>query len=140
MLGNWVEYATGLNGESRSNPMYVIAIDEDEALLNFDGNEADPLVIEDKDLLGIPITKEILERNGIKLVEVGDNGIATPKRFLNRYEKWMIHTTWRDDFIWFDRIAKRWKLHGLNSISLDYVHELQNAYFFLTKKQLDIKP
>lgn len=139
MLGNWVEYATGLNKEKRSIPMYVTGIFSDTVYLNFDGNEGDVFEEEEKDLLGIPITKEILERNGIKLIEVGDNGIGTPKRLLNRYEKWMIHTTWRDDFIWFDRITKRWKLHGMNEILLDYVHELQNAYRILTKKELEVK-
>ena len=44
----------------------------------------------------IPLTPEILQANGIQLVEVGDNGISTPAKFRNRFEKWAIRTEWRD--------------------------------------------
>lgn len=120
MLGNWVEYATGLNNDKRSIPMYVRAIDEDEVLLSFDGNEADPFVIEDKDLLGIPITVELLEKFGFDMChdhiwKVGDTIL-----FQNR-----------DDL---DLNLDGQHIHGII-----FLHELQNAYFMLTRKHLEVK-
>lgn len=75
----------------------------------------------------IPLTTEILKANGIELIEVGDNGPATPKINFNRYEKWLIHTTWKDTFLWYDRRAKYWHLHNMNAVWIHHVHELQHA-------------
>lgn len=83
-----------------------------------------------RNLQPIPITPEILEKNGFALVEVGDNGPATPKKNYNRYERWECKTMWIDISIWFDRIIKKWCLHGLNSVNISYVHELQHAFKF----------
>ena len=79
------------------------------------------------DISEIPITPEILKRNGFILTEVGDNGIATPRKNINRYEKHECKTKWRDIIMWYDRITKKWCLHGINSIQLNYIHELQHA-------------
>lgn len=73
------------------------------------------------------ITPEILEANGITLLEVGDNGPATPKKHLNRYEKWFIHTTWKDTFLWYDRMADHWHLQDMSGARFHHVHELQHA-------------
>lgn len=75
----------------------------------------------------IPLTSEILEKNGIKLEGVGDNGISTPPKWRNRFEKWVLRTQWRDTFIWYDRTAKYWHLHDMGAAKLLYVHELQHA-------------
>lgn len=76
----------------------------------------------------IPITAEILEKNGIKLKEVGDNGISTPPEWRNRFEKWVLRTQWKDTFIWYDRTAKYWHLYdNMGAAKLLYVHELQHA-------------
>lgn len=90
------------------------------------------------ELRPIPITPEILEKNGFALVEVGDNGPATPKKNYKRYERWERKTMWRDITIWFDRITKKWCLHGLNSVNISYIHELQHAFEFCDKVDLDI--
>lgn len=60
MLGNLVEYAVG-DGK-RSIPMYVTAIFDDQAYLDFPGNEGDVWEIDEQYLLGIPITEELLEK------------------------------------------------------------------------------
>lgn len=73
----------------------------------------------------IPLTEEILEKNGIKLLEVGDNGVATPAKYRNRFERWRIHTRWKDTYLWYDRITKRWNLHDMNGAQFTYVHEFQ---------------
>ena len=75
----------------------------------------------------INITNAILEANGITLLEVGDNGPATPKKHLNRYEKWFIHTTWKDTFLWYDRMADHWHLQDMSGARFHHVHELQHA-------------
>lgn len=124
MLGNWVEYSTGLNGEKRSIPMYVRAIDEDEVLLSFDGNEADPFVIEDKELLGIPITEELLEKCGF-IKTPGSGGYTNDK----------VNAT---PFL-TDGTTVISSNCGLTIGGINFLHELQNAYFFLTKEHLEVK-
>lgn len=52
MLGNWVEYATGLRNDKRSIPMQVTGIFSDTVYLNFEGNEGDVFEVEEENLLG----------------------------------------------------------------------------------------
>lgn len=120
MLGNWVEYATGLNKDKRSIPMYVKAIFRDEVYLDFDGNEGDVWEEDAENLLGIPITEELLDKMGDKI----RNGLKCG-----------------DVIIRFSRgKATVRPIVGFGEITgLRYLHELQNAYFMLTKKHLDIK-
>lgn len=75
----------------------------------------------------IPLTDEILRKNGINCVEVGDNGAETPPKNRNRYEKWLIHTTFRDTYLWYDRLADYWHLQNMNEVWINDVHELQHA-------------
>ena len=75
----------------------------------------------------IPLTAEILKKNDIVLLEVGDNGPATPPAHRNRYEKWFIHTTWSDTHLWYDRHTERWHLRDMGAARFRHVHELQLA-------------
>lgn len=75
----------------------------------------------------IPLTHEIIKANGFDLAEVGDNGIGTPRKLFNRYEKHECKTQWFDIIVWYDRMTKKWSLHGVNSVPLEYVHQLQHA-------------
>lgn len=75
----------------------------------------------------IPLTAEILKKNDIRLLEVGDNGVATPAKNRNRYEKWQIHTQWKDTYLWYDRLTKRWNLYDMNGAQFTFVHEFQHA-------------
>ena len=88
--------------------------------------ESDVFICEEN-CLPIPLTDEILRKNGIELVEVGDNGISTPPKNRNRYEKWFIHTTFRDTYLWRDRLADYWHLQDMNAFWINNVHELQHA-------------
>lgn len=80
-----------------------------------------------KNIDPIPLTPEILEKNEIELLEVGDNGVATPAKYRNRYEKWQIHTKWKDTYLWYDRTTKRWNLYDMNGAQFAFVHEFQHA-------------
>lgn len=57
MLGDWV-----LAGAKTQFPMYVVGIFDDVVYLTFEGNEGD--VWEEKDMLPLPLTEEILLKNG----------------------------------------------------------------------------
>ena len=105
-------------------PVRIIAIYEDNVDWKFRNTEG---VISVNGIKPIPITAKILEANGITLLEVGDNGPATPEKHLNRYEKWFIHTTWKDTFLWYDRMADHWHLQDMSGARFHHVHELQHA-------------
>ena len=111
MFGDWVNLSKGNWSENRQVGLVDIEMIAESVYL------AKP----------IPITPEILEKNGIKLEEVGDNGISTPPTWRNRFEKWVLRTQWKDTFIWYDRTAKYWHLHDMGAAKLLYVHELQHA-------------
>lgn len=59
MLGNWV-----LAGKNAKFPMQVVSIFEDEVYLDFEGNEGDCFEEKEEDMLPIPLTEEILLKNG----------------------------------------------------------------------------
>ena len=81
-----------------------------------------------EDVLPIPLTKEIMEKNGFTIVDVGDNGPSTPPKNRNRFEKWFCQTTWQDIYVWYDRLMKNWCLHGINQVHFNSVHMLQHTF------------
>ena len=62
MLGDWVCYRIGK--DKVSMPMQVCFISESAVYLTFEGNEDDPLIITEDELMPIPLTAEILQKNG----------------------------------------------------------------------------
>lgn len=122
MIGDWVK----VTNSDEVSFCIVCGIDRDNVLVVKPGKSiAYPYA--EECLEPIPLTAEILEKNGIKLLEVGDNALATPAKHKNRFEKWEIHTPWKDTYLWFDRQAKYWHLHNMGAARLYYVHELQHA-------------
>lgn len=118
MLGNWVTYL--------GTPMYVTGIFSDTVYLNFEGNEGDVFEIEEESLMGIPITEELLEKCGFKefrrrggFVAYSDNGYEYGNKLVLDHGDY--------------------SLVGIN-YGLHFLHELQNAYYMLTKKELEICP
>ena len=83
-----------------------------------------------EDIEPIPLTAEILEKNGFECIEVGDKGPATPKQNYMRYEHWRGETTWGRRDLFYDRMTKRWRFGGMNEYRLDSVHKLQHAIRF----------
>jgi hypothetical protein len=59
MLGNWV-----LAGKNAKFPMRVVGVFDDVAYLDFEGNESDMWEEEEEDMFPIPLTEEILLKNG----------------------------------------------------------------------------
>lgn len=124
MLGNWVEYATGLNGEKRSIPMQVTGIFSDTVYLNFEGNEGDVWEEKEENLLGIPITEELLEKCGFHYKKMrGIRGTT----YTNEYSMAVV----------FDGTVSLCSPFGFIDC-IEFLHELQNAYFMLTKKHLEV--
>lgn len=80
MLGNWVEYATGIKKDKLSIPMQVTGIFADTVYLDFEGNEGDVFEEEGKNLLGIPITEELV-------LQIGFDKDNLPTYFAERYIK-----------------------------------------------------
>lgn len=64
MLGNWV-----YESERSKFPMKVVNIDTNTVYLDFDGNEGDVFDGKDSDICSIPLTEEILLKNGFKREE-----------------------------------------------------------------------
>lgn len=123
MIGDWVTFRDDPN-----IPIKIWGINEDGTAFAFIDKDRplDEIAIDDE-IIGIPLTSEILEKNEIKLLEVGDNGAATPAKDRNRFEKWEIHTQWKDTYLWYDRQAKYWHLSNMGAARLHFVHDLQHA-------------
>lgn len=66
MLGNWV-----LSGAKTQFPMYVTGIFDDVAYLDFEGNEGDVWEEKEEDMFPVPLTEEILLKNGFVLESDG---------------------------------------------------------------------
>lgn len=134
MLGNYVVCRVGgKESEKRSIPMKVVALFDDCAYLDFDGNDGDVLEEYDKDLFGIEITEELLEKCGLKriirfgLVAYND---GTPQD-----EQGKLNAIYNGT-----EIGKGWFIsNGDCAISVTYLHQLQNAYHLLTGKDLEVK-
>lgn len=107
MIGDWVQVPSELNRYK----VVRTTLDMDEAVL----------------YRPVPLTHEIIKSNGFELFEVGDSGLGTPRKNINRYEEWICNTKWRDVIVWYDRLTKDWCLHGINSVKVKHVHELQHA-------------
>ena len=109
------------------NDLFYLVEPEDghKAVINIHSCDFEEIIL--KVIEPIPITHEIIENNGFCCIAVGDNGPATPKQHFNRYEKWICKTKWIDIIVWYDRFTKKWSLDGVNSVPLEYVHQLQHA-------------
>ncbi len=122
MLGNWVEFATGLHNDKRSIPMQVTGIFSDTVYLDFEGNEGDVFEEEEENLLGIPITEEVLQRSNLDKI--------APRAWKNEALVYSYEENGKT--IW--SVSR-----GNMLVCVDYLHQLQNAYFMLTGKQLKVE-
>lgn len=125
-VGSWV-----YDGDKTQFPMYVCSVMHDGYVtLDFKGNEGMPWDSNAKDLEGIPLTEELLEKIGFYRNELWwrkqDKGYAVDVSVGLAYvqiEKWSD-----------SRIHSRCTCHGVR-----FVHELQNLFWNITKQQLKVK-
>lgn len=119
MIGNWVEYEVYPN--KRAGRQYVVGISGNEVFLECAANRGKyPDIVKYENIFGIPITEELLDKMGDKI----RNGLKCGDAII-RFSK--------------GKATVR-PIVGFGEITgLRYLHELQNAYFMLTKKQLEIR-
>lgn len=108
-----------------SIPMQVTGIFADTVYLDFEGNEGDVFEEEEKNLIGIPITEELV-------LQIGFDKDNLPTYFAERYIKDGVRLqicNGEGRLVYPDG-----ELCGIR-----YLHQLQNAYFMLTGKQLKVQ-
>ena len=137
-IGNWV-----YDGERTQFPMCVQVIGEDYVYLNFTENESDPWESEPKDLFGIPLTEELLEKMGFK--ESYAEGVKFHSLFFKVNDKKHLHLSIRLDKQRADISEITQKNFPEAEVKLRshienmrFLHELQNFLFLTTKQQLKV--
>lgn len=83
---------------------------------------------------GISLSSAFLQAQGFECVEVGDNGPATPKSNINRYEKWCCQTEWVTLDVFFDRITNRFSMDG---VVMPSVHDFQHVLWDKHKMEVE---
>lgn len=137
-IGNYVYY-----GDKTQFPMYVQTIGEDYVYLDFEGNEGDLWESEPKDLFGIPLTEELLEKMGFK--ESYAEGVKFHSLFFKVNDKKHLHLSIRLDKQRAD-ISEVTQKNFPNAevrlrshiVDMKFLHELQNFVFLTTKQQLKV--
>lgn len=96
--------------------LFQSLISQDTVYLDFEGNEADPWEVEVRDLLGIPVTEEILLKNGF-VKDDEFEGVYNYDYFyvLKEENRWWMDTNMTKPF------SSQLVLQDL------YVHQLQEA-------------
>ena len=135
-LGNWL-----YESDKSKFPMQVEGIGKDWIYLNFEGNDGDVFENTDKEIYPIPLNKELLENIGFK------------------YSSDHVYEYKEDENILFDE-PNDWndtkdyptQIVGVNGnyftgyvpygetiIRCLYLHQLQNFFYCITGKELEIK-
>ena len=118
-IGNWV-----YDSKYTQYPMQVVLIGSDYVYLDFEGNEGDVWECDCKEIVPIPLTEELIEKQGwYKFDSYYNNGEI---KICKNEDWWHLYIS---DVIHRNIIA----------VDVKYLHELQNAYFIATKKELEIK-
>ena len=102
-IGDWIQDKNGFQWQ-------ITGVGDDYAYATFEDNEGDPWEFDNKEDQpeGIPITPEILEKNGW---------------WFNTEDKWLHYEV---DFI-IEKWNGRFQCYDINQIKLDSVHQLQHA-------------
>lgn len=100
-------------------------------ILHYTGTTEFDIYVADDMPIDCLITGKILEENGFKLEEVGDNGIATPSNYRYRFEKWVFHSGEYKCVLFYDRYAKYYHIQGLEAAHLHTTAQLQRALYLI---------
>ena len=121
-IGNWV-----CDGEHTQFPMYIRTIAEDYAFLDFVGNESDLWEVDIKDIHGIPLTGETLEKIGFTFKDgLWRNQLGVKVK----PEAGFVHIENKD--------AEHWLYGTCNCKDIWYLHQLQNLIKIITKAELRV--
>ena len=135
-VGNWV-----YDGERTQFPMFIRAIGEDYVYLDFEGNEGDLWESKPEDLVGIPITVELLTKNGFADLKIEERKILAKKMTLSERKTIQVsHSVKYGTATILELISGREYDKLLESImcNITFLHELQNFYRLTTKQELKI--
>ena len=138
MIGDWVTFKDCQH--ENPMPIKIIAIgfqadEEDDCLVQINGDKACDIMTIDDEIVGIPITAEILEKNGFKI----DKNETYCKRYffacnLGKIPQTVVEFSFYGEGVSANTLFKCWtkpqSCDGENSIhicDLKYVHELQHA-------------
>lgn len=131
-IGNWV-----FDGEHTKFPMQITSLSEGYVTLSFPSNEGMDWESTPEELQGIPLTRGLLEKAGFRKMS-DDIYIYYRCEEGDYYEV----------FIYFDReeettievIKQSISFsHVLKNHKIKFFHELQNIFFWLNKKNLEVK-
>lgn len=125
-IGNWV-----YDGDKTRFPMYIQTIGEDYVYLNFPGNEGDIWESSPEELQGIPLSEELLEKMGFRF-----NGYGLWSKTANGRK---VSINIKREFVaieaFLDRLCDcRCTCHGIK-----YLHDLQNLFYTISRKNLEVK-
>lgn len=128
--GNWVL-------DDCDFPMYVTGVFDDEAYLDFDGNEGDVWEEKYEDIKPIALTEELLLIFGFKKEQDNICGDYEYTIYIGEYPIRINKYS--------NTINRDWNIHIDNNVhdtilsaDIQYVHQLQNAIYFATKQELDV--
>lgn len=119
-LGNYITDKSGF-------AMYVVGIYEDTVLLNFKGNEGDVWEVNENDLIGVVLDSELLIKCGFKRQVTG---IGWDK-YSNGIVDLSLAPLSNGSYI---------PVYHVNGemVQIKYLHQLQNLFYALTQKELEI--
>lgn len=109
------DYVCAISGTRETPPMKVVGLGESWVNLEIDPEQGDPYEFEPSEIRGIPITAEVLERNGFRKIAYSDKiyGIEGDNSSLIYYFE--------------GRVADFRRERDRCSITCNYIHELQRA-------------
>jgi hypothetical protein len=130
-IGAWVQEYLPIP-DKMTMPMQVVGIFNDSiAYLDFGGNEGDVFEAEIENLRGIPLTKEILQKNGFTHKCIIEPDEHYPEG-LFEWEKGA-ERNWLTLSVGSNKIGCDWRLHvdncdrdSIGHVAVQYVHQLQN--------------
>lgn len=122
-VGDWVraEQLCGVHSEPRlTPPMKVAGLGESWVNLEIDPEQGDPFEFEPSEIRGVPITAEVLKKNGLEYIDDGNDAVI----FLCCDMFWARLCI--GDTFWQVGIHSEDRLDAV-VCNVKYIHELQHA-------------
>lgn len=134
MIGNWV-----YESDTTQVPMKVVAIGESYCHLDFEGNFGGVWEVNDKDIMPIEVTEELLLKNRFKKSASIIDGQNDYKACINGcFIEIADYASNTDGRNWYCHVDND-KHESMGGFDFQYLHELQNGIRLITKSDLEIK-